>query len=171
MWWRANSHSMKLLSLLILISFGTFCTAFSQSAPPAAAPAASLDFGDYSSLAITTKAWQATEAKDYATAEAYAAKCIEKYGATAVAQQKALTAPLTEKEEIFKQWALNDVGTCYFIRGQSLEKLGKTKEAIESYKYLVANLPFSQCWDTKGWFWKPADAAAGRIKALEFDAL
>ncbi|MEI6491034.1 MAG: beta-glucanase precursor [Verrucomicrobiota bacterium] len=158
---------MKIPSLLILLALGTLGKVLAQDA----APAAPLDFGDFNSATLTSKAWKASEAKDFASAVGYAAKCIETHGAKAVEQQKALTAPLTEKEQIFAQWALNDVGTCYFIQGQVLEKQGKTKEAIASYKYLVDNLAFAQCWDTKGWFWKPAGAAAGRIKALEFDAL
>jgi len=142
-----------------------------QDAAPAASAAPALDFGDFSSAAITQKAWQASEAKNYAAADAYTAKCIEMFKDKAVEQQKALQAPLTDKDEIFAQWALNDVGTCYFIRGQILEKQGKNKEAIESYKFLVDNLAFAQTWDPKGWFWKPAGAASERIKALEFDSL
>ena len=161
---------MKIPSLLLLLGFGTFGTVLAQDAAPAT-PAAPLDFGDFTSATMTSKAWKANDAKDFASAAGYTAKCIEMHGGVAVQQQKALTAPLTEKEEIFKQWALNDVGTCYFIQGQILEKQGKTKEAVASYKFLVDNLAFAQCWDPKGWFWKPADAAAGRIKALEFDAL
>jgi len=158
---------MKIPSLLILLSLGTLGPVLAQDA----APAAPLDFGDYTSATLTSKAWKASEAKDFASAAGYTAKCIDMHGGVAVEQQKALTAPLTEKEEIFKQWALNDVGTCYFIQGQVLEKQGKTKEAVASYKFLVDNLAFAQCWDPKGWFWKPAAAAAGRIKALEFDAM
>lgn len=136
-----------------------------------AATAPKLDFGDYASSTITTKAWKSFEGKNYDETLGYTGKCIETFKAQAVAMQKALTAPPTGKEEVFKQWALNDVGTCYFIQAKALEGQGKTKEALESYKFLAENLPFAQCWDTKGWFWKPADAAKERLKALEFDSL
>lgn len=144
-------------------------TAQETSAPPA--PAAELDFGNFSSETLTSKAWQAMNAKDYETAKAYANKCIEMYQAQAVEMQKGLSQPATEKEEVFKSWALNDVGTSYFILGQALEAQSKGKEAIAPYKFLVENLSYAQCWDAKGWFWKPADAARERIKALEFDAM
>ncbi len=156
---------MKLRSLLIVL--GCLGTAVAQDSP--AAP--KLDFGDFSSATLTSKAWAANDAKDYAAADGYTSKCIEMFTPQALEQQKALPAPLTEKEEIFAQWALNDVGTCYFIRGQILEKQGKTKEALESYKFLAENLAYAQTWDPKGWFWKPAGAASERVKALEFDAL
>ena len=151
-----------------------------QPTPPAPAPAAPvnppappvLDFGDHSSSTLTSKAWDAFNAKNQPAAQAYAKKCIELYQTKAIEMQKAIApAPPTVKEEIQKQWALNDVGTAYFILGQSLEAEGKAKEAAAAFKFLVENLPLAQCWDTKGWFWKPADAARERAKALEFEAL
>ena len=143
------------------------------SAAPATpvAPAAALDFGNFSSETLTSKAWAGLNAKNYVTAKGYAQKCIDMYKDKAVEMQKALSAPATVKEEVFKSWALNDVGTCYYILGQALEADGKAKEAIVAFKFLVESLSFAQCWDAKGWFWKPADAARERVKALEFDAL
>lgn len=148
-----------------------------QPAPPAPAPTTPpappvLDFGDHSSSTLTSKAWDAFNAKNQPVAQGYAKKCIELYQVKAVEMQKAIApAPPTVKEEIEKQWALNDVGTSYFILGQSLEAEGKVKEAAAAFKFLVDNLALAQCWDTKGWFWKPADAARERAKALEFEAL
>jgi hypothetical protein len=138
---------------------------------PAAPVAPAPDFGDFSSETLTTKAWDAYNAKNFANAKAYAQKCADQFKDKAVEMQKALTAPATVKEEVFKSWALNDVGTCYFILGQSLEAEGKGKEALGAYKFLVDHLSFAQCWDAKGWFWKPADTARERVKVLEFEAL
>jgi tetratricopeptide (TPR) repeat protein len=134
---------------------------------------AGLDFGDRSSATLTTKAWKALEGKDYADAIAYAKKCVELYKDKAVEMQKELKEPVPtdDREAVSKKWALNDVGTCLYITGQALEKQDKGAEAIKSYKELVEKLPFAQCWDPKGWFWKPAEAAKGRIKALEFDSM
>lgn len=126
------------------------------------------DFGDHASSTLTTKAWESLAAGKDDLVVAYVGKCRELYEAEAKKQQANLTefAP-AEKAHDF--WALNDVGTCTFIEGQLLEKKGKKKEAIETYRRLANELKFCQCWDTKGWFWKPAEAAAGRIKELEFD--
>lgn len=149
-----------------------------KPAAPAAAPAASaspaaLDFGDFSSATIVGKAWKALDAKDYDSVIGYTGKVIEMYQKQALDQQKSLSAPVPtdDKEKVFAMWALNDVGTAYFIRGQAYEKSGKTKEALEAYKFLADNLAFSQTWDPKGWFWKPAGAAAERVKVLEFDSV
>jgi hypothetical protein len=135
------------------------------------APAQSYDFGDHSSQTLVSKSWAAQESSDDAAVIAYTSKCIEMFLPQALEQQKALSAPPTDKEEVFKQWALNDVGTALFIRGQAFERQGKNAEAIADYKVVAEQLPFAQCWDTQGWFWKPADGAGGRIKALEFDAM
>ncbi len=142
-----------------------------ETPSPETATAEEPDFGDFSSSTLTTKAWNGLNAKDQKAAQLYANKCIETYQKQALEMQKALTEPTTVKEETEKLWALNDVGTSYFILGQSLEAQGKTKEALAAYKYLTDNLAFAQCWDAKGWFWKPADAAREKVKGLEFDAL
>lgn len=149
--------------LYLILSAGMFLTATLQGQP--------FDFGDHSSQTLVSKAWAAQDAKNDAAVIAYTGKCVEMFQAKALEQQKALSAPLTVKEEIFKQWALNDVGTALFIRGQALERQGRNAEAIADYKMVVEQLPFAQCWDVQGWFWKPADAASGRIKALQFDSM
>ncbi len=136
---------------------------------PAAAPVPALDYGDFSSSAITTKAWGALDGKNYPAVTAYTNKCIDMFKAQAVQMQGTLKEP-APKEKANDYWALNDVGTCYFILGKALDDQGDKKGAIAAYKFLADNLSFAQCWDTKGWFWKPADAARKRLAELQFDA-
>jgi hypothetical protein len=132
-----------------------------------------LDFGDHASATITQKAWEALNAQTYANAVGYAKKCVELYEKQAVEMQKGLKEPVpnADREAVSKLWALNDVGTCLFIIGQAMEKQEKGADALAAYRQLVEKVPFAQCWDPKGWFWKPAEGAKTRIKALEFDAL
>lgn len=127
------------------------------------------DFGDHSSATLTKKAWEALAAGNDEHVLAFTGKCRELYAAEAKKQQAALTE-FAAADTAHDSWALNDVGTCLFIEGQVREKQGKPKEAIAAYRRLVDELGFCQCWDTKGWFWKPAEAAAGRLKELAFDA-
>jgi hypothetical protein len=136
------------------------------------ARAEDLDFGDRTSATLTSKAWKALGDGKPADAVAYARKCVEMYEKQAADMQKDLKAPVPaeDKEAVSSKWALNDVGTCLYIMGQALEKQDKGKEAVAAYKQLVEKLPYAQCWDPKGWFWKPADAAKTRIKSLEFDS-
>ena len=133
-------------------------------------PLLAQDFGDHRSETLTRKAWEAMGQGDLETALVYADKCQELYLAEAKKQQASL-ADFAPADTASTHWALNDVGTSLFIEGQILEKQGKNTEAIAVYKQLVAELKFTQCWDTQGWFWKPAEAAEGRLKQLAFDAM
>lgn len=133
-------------------------------------PVAELEITQESSAELTTAGWNAFNAKNYDHAIAYAKECIKRYKDEAIAMQAELTEPVpaSDKETVESKWALNDVGTCAFMLGQSLEKQGNTKEALKAYKAVVEKFSFAQCWDPQGWFWKPADAAKKQIKSIEF---
>ena len=131
-----------------------------------------LDYGDFTSSTLTTKAWKSLEEKKYDHTIKFAKKCIEMFEKDAVKMQSELKEPVSgDKETVASKWALNDVGTCYFIMGQAYEKMKNKKKALESYKLLAKKVSFAQCWDPNGWFWKPMDAGKKRIKQLEFELL
>lgn len=130
---------------------------------------AEVDFGDQKSETLTGKAWKALDEQKLDEALAYTGKCIELYEKEAKKMQEALKElPAEEpKEETQKRWALNDVGTCLFIKGEVLLKKDDKKGAKETFDKLVKEFKFSRCWDPQGWFWKPADAAKERLEKLE----
>jgi len=131
----------------------------------------SLDFGDFTSSHMITKAWGALAAKDLDQVIAYVNKTNELYAKKAEEMQKSLTEyPWENKEKIFSYWALNDVGTGLFVLGQTYQNAGKDKEAKDAYKKLIDQYSYSQCWDPQGWFWKPAEAAQEKLAALESGA-
>jgi len=127
------------------------------------------DFGDYTSQTLTTKAWDALKANDHKGVETYVKKCAELYEAEAKKQQASLSE-FAPKDKAFDYWALNDVGTSYFIWGESLMAQKRYKEAKASYERVVNEFSFAQCWDPKGWFWKVAVAARGKINKLISEA-
>jgi len=132
------------------------------------APAADgYDFGDFKSSTLTGKCWKALEDKDYNAIIAYATKCSDMYLATAIEQQNSLK-DFAPKDTAFNEWALNDVGTSLYILGMAYQAQNQNAKAIEAYKTLVDKLSFCQCWDPKGWFWHPADAAKEKLAGLEF---
>ena len=135
-------------------------------------PARAQDFGDYTSATLANKAWTAYGSLSYDEALVYIDKCLELYEREAKAMQLSLTEfpPNTPPEATAKYWALNDVGTCVFIKGQCLMSKGDKEGAKTAFRKLVDELGFAQCWDPKGWFWKPADAAKQKLVELEFDA-
>ena len=126
-----------------------------------------LDFGDYSSETLTTKAWQALNNEDLNAALTYTNKVLELYSDKAKEMQSSLKEYPEDKDKVFSYWALNDVGTSLFIQGEAYRKAGKTKEAQDAYSKVTKEFSFSQCWDPQGWFWKPADAAQKQLEELK----
>lgn len=127
-----------------------------------------VDFGDFSSAFLTSRAWgQLNQGKPQEAIE-YTNKCIEMYAAQAREMQSRLSEyPQGEKDEIHKKyWALNDVATCYFIKGKALAAQGKTAEAKEAFDTLIKEYTFGQCWDNQGWFWKVAEGAEKEMALL-----
>lgn len=126
-----------------------------------------LDFGDYSSSFLTTQAWKALGENDVEAVNTYVNKVVELYAVKAKEMQESLSEyPWESKEKIFEYWALNDVGTSLYIKGEALKKAGKNKEAKGAYQKLVDEYFYAQCWDPKGWFWKPAEAAQQALDEL-----
>ena len=123
------------------------------------------DFGDYKSVTLTTKAWEALSRRDHHGVELYTKKCIELYEAEAKKQQGMLSN-FAPAEDATKYWALNDVATCYFILGQSLLAQGKAPQAQEAFKTVVEQFAFAQAWDPQGWFWRVADAASDKLSTI-----
>lgn len=126
---------------------------------------------------LTTEAWEAFNRGDFGTTIQKAQECIDKFQDEADDEQKQLekdhvTVPKgvvskEQKEEIVRRGPLNDVATCFFVKGQAAEKLGQNDEAKQAYtaatKYPYAR-GFDPSWDG---FWSPADAARGRLKHLK----
>jgi tetratricopeptide (TPR) repeat protein len=126
-----------------------------------------LDFGDYTSAFILGQAWKVLGEGNYDVAITYCDKIFEMYEVKASEMQASLTEyPWQSREQIFKYWALNDVGTALYVKGEALKNLGKNKEAKESYQKLIKGFFYAQCWDPAGWFWKPAEAAQEAADAI-----
>lgn len=127
-----------------------------------------LDFGDYTSSFLTSQAWKALGKNDVDSVVVYTDKVLELYTEKAKSMQKSMTEYAWEsKEKIFSKWALNDVGTSFFIRGEVFRKAGQNRAAKKAYKALIEGYFYAQCWDSNGWFWKPAEAAQQALDELE----
>ncbi|MEA3368946.1 MAG: zf-HC2 domain-containing protein [Candidatus Ratteibacteria bacterium] len=129
---------------------------------------AKYDFGDYTSMTLAVKAWQALGSKDYPAVKAYTAKCFDLYRQEAEKQQAQLT-DYASKENAFDYGALNDVGTCYFIRGETYMKQKLWDKAGKDFQTILDKYSYAQCWDPKGWFWKPVVSAQGRLNRIRVE--
>jgi tetratricopeptide (TPR) repeat protein len=126
-----------------------------------------LDFGDYASQTLTAKAWDALSAGRYDEAIVFARRCVNLYRG----QARDMQAKLQEypgKNQAFDFWALNDVGTCFFIIGEASAAKQDFSKAEEAYRALVEDFKYAQCWDGNGqFFWKPAEQAGATLESLK----
>ena len=129
-----------------------------------------IDFGDYTSLTLMVNAWEALEDEEGEAVEAYTTTCINFYSSQATQQQAALSKIVDWRKEgkdaAFANWALNDVATCYFIRGVSRMRQGKHAEAKADFETIIKDFSYALCWDPKGWFWSVAEGAKHRANQL-----
>ncbi len=124
------------------------------------------DFGNYTSQTLTVKAWKAWDRKDYDGVYLYTMKCIELWSQKAKQMQKNMTG-FAKPGFVPFYWALNDVGTCYFILAMSYQQQGKIDEACKLYNTIIKDYGYAQCWDPKGHYWKVAEVSKERLQLLQ----
>jgi hypothetical protein len=126
---------------------------------------------------LTTQAWEAYNRRDYKAAIESTDKCINEFLGRATREQEELDAkkmPLSpigavsnqEKQAIFARGLLNDVATCLYIKGRSLEATDLKEEAAKVYK-ATSKFTYARCWDPQGWFWSPSEGALDRLRMLK----
>ena len=69
------------------------------------------------------------------------------------------------REEIHKNWAVNDVSVALWSKARSLEEIGMIDQAKNAYAKCIF-LIHGRAWDPKGWFWSPALDCVKRGKKL-----
>ena len=122
---------------------------------------------------LTKEAWDAFNKEKWSAAVSKAEECIAEFRGQADREQEKLqkngtenpptgAVPEGERKTILSRGLLNDVATCFFIKGRALEKLGRKEEARQAFQ-TAAKYTYARCWDPSGWFWSPAEAAADRL--------
>jgi hypothetical protein len=129
-------------------------------------------------MRLTKQAWDAYNKNKYENAIGYAEECISAFKAGAnrdqsrLAQESAPPPPtgkvsVQERETIWRRGPLNATGTCFYIKGRSLEALGQKQESIPALRE-ASQYTYARCWDPKTKiFWNPAEAAGDRLQLLE----
>ena len=123
----------------------------------------------------TAAAWEAFNSNKFEAAITNAVLCIEEFrGAatriqTKLEKEKAVVpngaVAKEEEKKIHENGLLNDVATCYFIKGRAAEKLKRNEDAKKAYQE-AKKYTYARSWDPSGWFWSPAEAAADRLDSL-----
>jgi len=160
------------ISLLLILQANLACGQQKEKAPEEEFKLESvelkpeIDFGDASSEFLTSKAWEALGKKDYEAVWAYTQKCIDLYQERARRQQNSLSGfPPAKKESAYKD--LDNVGSCYFIRAESLMRQEKLAEARRIFQIVIDEFSYAQYWDPRGWFWKVAEKSQESIDKLD----
>ena len=157
----------KIFLILTITAFLIGCATGKVTEENIEATAKTLDYGNMTSETLAGKAWQASADKNYPELFAYTQRCVELYGA----EGKKMNAELTDFEPLStaaQLWALNDVGTCLYIKANAYEELKMYPEATETYSTLASDFTYAQCWDPKGWFWYPARGAEAKAKKYKY---
>ncbi len=127
--------------------------------------------------AETTKAWEAFNKQEYREAIKYADLVIDEFSNDADAMQAELTRNNVppprvqpdekEKKAIFARGVLNDVATCLFIKGESLQHLEDQLGARRAYE-AACKLTYARTWDPQGdgFFWNAASRSCTRAKRI-----
>ncbi len=113
---------------------------------------------------LTSQAWDAFNREDYEHAITYTDQCINEFQGEADNEQTHLeenNAPLPPKGKVSDR----DVATCFWIKGRSAENLERVEEAKQAYQ-AASRYTYARCWDPKGWFWAPSEAALARLNKL-----
>ena len=96
-------------------------------------------------------------------------ECIDQFINEAKKQQATLNELPTDN--VSEYWALNDVGTCYYIKCEALAMMGEEYEEmlIRSLKILVDELNYAQCWDSQVGFGTPHPMQSKNLDKLNFN--
>ena len=126
---------------------------------------------------LTNATWDAYNKGNYEGAILAADRCIQRFkeeadrGQNELANKHAALPPTgkvsaEQKKAILDNGVLNDVATCYWIKGRSAQKLQRTAQAKEAYQSTV-KYSYARTWDPNGWFWSPTEDATDRLKDLK----
>ncbi len=116
---------------------------------------------------LVNEAWSALGAGALDTAIEISNTILTRFYAKAQEEQRSLGGkfPQTGKEKDYPE--LNACGAALYIVAEAYEKKGDCQKAIEYYRRAIKEFPLAQNWDPRGWYWKVAEEAKGKIEKLE----
>ncbi|MDD4295053.1 MAG: glycoside hydrolase family 2 TIM barrel-domain containing protein [Candidatus Omnitrophica bacterium] len=123
-------------------------------------------FSQGTSKEYVNKAWSLRGEGKFDEVHATVADCILQYGELANEESKKLT-DFPPNAEINNYQAMNDVATCYFIKGEALRAQDDKPAAKEAFSVIVEKYPYAQAFDPRGWYWSIKEKAEMAIAQIE----
>lgn len=112
------------------------------------------------------KAWARLGKREFSEVHILVDECIRKYSSPAQDQAKTLGSfPTKGEEDNFK--IMNNVATCYFIKGEALMREGKTEQAKTVFSQVIDKYPYAKSFDPRGWYWSIKEKSEITLKKLE----
>lgn len=95
---------------------------------------------------LTTSAWKAFVKNDFSRALECTEICINRRSEKAKEQQQEFSqrGGIAVTDNIPKYWALNDVSTYWFIRGEVYRKMRGNEKARKAYQEIVDNYNYGR---------------------------
>lgn len=104
------------------------------------------------------KAWFASGQRNFNEVYKATDECITRFAEEAHGLAKTLS-DFPSKEKINEYQIMNDVATCYFIKGEALFKENKLDESVKILTEVIEKFPYAQAFDPRGWYWSIKDKA------------
>ncbi|MBD3263783.1 MAG: hypothetical protein GF375_01620, partial [Candidatus Omnitrophica bacterium] len=143
---------MKYKNLLLLVTGLLFC--FTAGAAP------------QDSYEYVKKGWSLLGKGEFEEVYRLTDECIEKFSQKADILASGLES-FPSKGEEDNYAPMNNVATCYFIKGETLIKEGKTDEAKKVFETVIEKYPYAQSFDPRGWYWSIKEKAEMTLNKLE----
>lgn len=123
-------------------------------------------YAENNSSDYVNKAWTHSGKREFKEVHTLTDQCIEKFSNQAQAQAKLLKSfPTKGEEEKFK--IMDNVATCYFIKGEAFMREGETEKAKIAFNKILSSYPYAQSFDPRGWYWSLKEKAEITLKKLE----
>lgn len=123
-------------------------------------------FAQEISSEYVNKAWAVRGKKDFLEVYRVTDACINNFSQEADKLAETLTDfPPNEEESAYQ--TMNDLATCYFIRGESFREEGKINEAKQAFQIIVDKYPYAQAFDPRGWYWSIKEKAKIALDQIE----
>jgi len=112
------------------------------------------------------KAWSELGKRNFTLVYRLTSECIKNFEAEASRQSALLNGlPPKGKENVYK--VMNDVATCYFIRGEAFMREGKIEQAKDTFTEVIKKYPYALAWDPRGWFWSIKEKSEITLRKLK----
>jgi tetratricopeptide (TPR) repeat protein len=111
------------------------------------------------------KAWSELGKRNFEQVYEITDECIEVFSRQASEQAQQLDDfPPKGREDRYE--VMNDVATCYFIKGEAYMRQEDNEKAEEIFQRIVQYYPYAQAWDPRGWFWSLKEKSEITLKKL-----